>query len=120
MRQRTAIAIYVLFIALVLAVVARADTPQGDVDQNGRVDISDAVALVNYIFLGIEPPRLEWWERDTVATLLVFDGRTYIMENHNIEHWWHYVVAGSDTGKVEWFRIGESQSINGKKFVEVK
>lgn len=105
---------------LFLSVPLFADTPQGDCDQNGQLDISDAVCIINAIFLGIEPPRLEWWERDTVSTLLVFDGRTYIMENHNIEHWWHYVVAGSDTGKVPWLRIGEGITIDSSKFVRVR
>ena len=109
-----------LILALLLFVPLHADTRQGDVDQNGQVDISDCVALVNFIFLGIEPPRLEWWERDTVATVLVFDGRSYIMRNHNISLWRQFVVAGNDTGVVEWIRIGESMTIDSNKIVEVR
>ena len=109
-----------LILALLLFAPLNADTRQGDCDGNGQIDISDAVCLINYIFLGIEPPRLEWWERDTVATVLVFDGRSYIMRNHNIEHWRQFVVAGNDTGVVEWYRIGESMRIDSNKIVEVK
>lgn len=109
-----------LILALLLFAPLNADTRQGDVDQNGQVDISDCVALVNYIFLGIEPPRLEWWEMDTVATVLVFDGRSYIMRNHNISLWRQFVVAGNDTGVVEWIRIGESSTIDGKHLIETR
>ena len=109
-----------LILALLLFAPLHADTRQGDVDQNGQVDISDCVALINWIFLGIEPPRLEWWERDTVATVLVFDGRSYIMRNHNISLWRQFVVTGSDTSAFEWIRMGEAMTIDSNKIVEVR
>lgn len=110
----------IIALVLALAITLHADTRQGDVDQNGQVDISDCVALVNWIFLGIEPPRLEWWERDTVATVLVFDGRSYIMRNHNISLWRQFVVAGNDTGVVEWYRIGESVRMDSSRLAQTK
>ena len=113
-------ALYVLILCAVIYCVANGEQRPGDIDQNGQVDISDCVALINWIFLGIEPPRLEWWERDTVATVMVFDGRSYIMRNHNISLWRQFVVAGNDTGVVEWYRIGESVRIDSNKIVEVK
>lgn len=109
-----------ILLALLLFAPLNADTRQGDVDQNGQVDISDCVALINWIFLGIEPPRLEWWERDTVATVLVFDGRSYIMRNHNISLWRQFVVTGSDTSTFDWIRIGEAMTIDSNKIVEVR
>lgn len=109
-----------ILLALLLFAPLNADTRQGDVDQNGKVDISDCVALINWIFLGIEPPRLEWWERDTVATVLVFDGRSYIMRNHNISLWRQFVVTGSDTSTFEWIRIGESMRIDSSKVVRTR
>ena len=105
---------------LFLSVSLHAGQLPGDCDQNGQLDISDAVCIINAIFLGIEPPRLEWMERDTVATLLVLDGRTYRMRDHNIEYWRHYVVAGNDTGVVGWIRIGESMRIDSSKILEVR
>lgn len=113
-------ALYALILAAIIYAVANGEQPPCDCNQSGVVDIGDAVSLINLIFLGIEPPRLDWWERDTTSTVLVFDGRTYIMRNHNIEHWRQFVVAGNDTGVVEWYRIGESVTIDSNKIVEVK
>lgn len=120
MSRRTALLIYVLIIALVWVVIVKAAPIQGDCDQNGQVDISDAVCIINAIFLGIEPPRLEWWERDTTSTLFIFDGRTYRMADHNIEAWKQFVIAGNDTGVVTWYRIGESIGQDSTKIAEVK
>lgn len=91
-----------------------------DCDGNGQLDISDAVCIINAIFLGIEPPKLEWWERDTTSTLLVFDGRTYRMADHNIALWRQFVVTGNDTSTFKWIRIGESQTIDGKHLIETR
>ena len=109
-----------LILALLLFAPLHADTRQGDCDGNGIITMSDAVCLINFIFLGIDPPRLEWWERDTVATVLVFDGRSYIMRNHNISLWRQFVVTGSDTSTFEWIRMGEAMTIDSNKIVEVR
>ena len=107
-------------LAMLIDSIGHSEPKPGDCDQNGQLDISDAVCIINAIFLGITPPRLEWMERDTVATLLVLDGRTYRMRDHNIEYWRHYVVAGNDTGVVEWIKIGESMKMDSSKIVEVR
>lgn len=109
-----------LLLALILATTALGEPLPCDCNPNGQVDISDCVALINWIFLGIEPPRLEWWERDTVATVLVFDGRSYIMRNHNISLWRQFVVTGSDTSTFEWIRMGEAMTIDSNKIVRTK
>lgn len=120
LRSMLTAALYALICVAILTAAAWGDTLPCDCNPNGQVDISDAVTIINYIFIGIDPPRLEWWERDTVATLLVFDGRVYRMADHNIALWRQFVVTGSDTSTFEWVRIGEAQTIDGKHLIEIR
>jgi len=45
----------------------------GDVDQNGKIDITDAIVLLNYLFLGGPRPRLRPADADLSRSLELTD-----------------------------------------------
>ena len=108
--------------ALLLAIML---TIPGDVNQSGSVNITDVMALVDYIFNGIEPPRTEWVEVDTTVSVVWILDRAFLTAEWPVVVQNHFYVTVDDSGRVDTtvireYKITEATYPSGNELIRTR
>ena len=86
----------------------RADQQPCDCDGTGNVTITDVVALINYIFNDIEPPRNEWVEVDTSVSVVQILDRPFTIRDWPVTVQNHfYLTTRLQIDTTEFYGFGD-------------